>query len=95
MLIDKLSVEKIAHLARIELSDEDSVYYQNALSQIIQWIDIINTVDTQNITPMAHPFEALQPTRADETRQAPPREQLLFLAPKASAGFYLVPQVIE
>ena len=65
MSLDKQQVEKIAHLARIALSEEDIPVYAHNLSNILALVEQMNAVDTTGITPMAHPLDATARLRDD------------------------------
>ena len=55
----------------------------------------MNAADTTDISPMAHPLDAVQRLRPDVVKESDQREQFQSIAPKTEAGVYLVPQVIE
>lgn len=88
-------VEKVAHLARLQLDENQIPQYADDLSNILQLIEQLQTVDTSDILPMAHPLDAQQRLRADEVSEDNQRDQLQTLAPATEAGLYLVPKVIE
>ena len=88
-------VRKIAHLARLEVSDEEVSGYANELSRILELVDRMNAVDTDGITPMAHPQHATQRMRPDLVTETDQRERFQALAPSTERGLYLVPRVVE
>lgn len=88
-------IKKIAHLARLNLSDEDIMLYGTQLSGIINFIEQMNKIDTENVEPLAHPLDLSQRLRADSITEANLREKYLQIAPQTDAGLYLVPKVIE
>ncbi|TVP91468.1 MAG: Asp-tRNA(Asn)/Glu-tRNA(Gln) amidotransferase subunit GatC [Pseudomonadaceae bacterium] len=95
MALDRNEVEKIAHLARIALSDEDVPATTAKLSSILDLIDKMQAVDTSGIEPLAHPLETTQRLRADEVTERNQRDAYQQIAPATEAGLYLVPKVIE
>lgn len=95
MSLDKADVEKIAHLARLAIDDNDIPEYARDLSNIFDLVEQMNTADTTDISPMAHPLDAVQRLRPDVVKESNQREQFQSIAPKTEAGVYLVPQVIE
>lgn len=95
MSLDPREVEKIAHLARLAIRDEDVPTYAANLSAILDLVAQMNEVDTQGVVPMAHPLDMPQRLRADEASEADQREQFQSVAPQVDAGLYLVPKVIE
>ena len=95
MSLQKSDVEKIAHLARLSINDEDIPSYADNLSNILKLVDQLNAVDTDGISPMAHPQDAAQRLREDEVTESDQRDLLLNNAPNSSDGLFLVPKVIE
>ncbi|GMR21393.1 MAG: Asp-tRNA(Asn)/Glu-tRNA(Gln) amidotransferase subunit GatC [Gammaproteobacteria bacterium] len=88
-------VAKIAHLARLALTEQEGEAYAQSLSQILGLIEQMNAVDTTGIAPMAHPQDAGLRLRADEVTETNKRDKFQRLAPATEAGLYLVPKVIE
>jgi aspartyl-tRNA(Asn)/glutamyl-tRNA(Gln) amidotransferase subunit C len=95
MSLDRTDVEKIAHLARLAISDEEKDRYADDLSKILDLVDQMNAVDTGNVTPMAHPLHMAQRLRADEPCEPDQRDLFQSIAPATEDGLYLVPKVIE
>jgi aspartyl-tRNA(Asn)/glutamyl-tRNA(Gln) amidotransferase subunit C len=88
-------VKNIAHLARLEIDDADIDAYARDLSNILDLVDQMNQVDTDNVAPMAHPMDASQRLRPDEVSETNQREHFQAIAPDVEAGLYRVPKVIE
>lgn len=95
MSLDAEQVKKIAHLARIEINEADIPGYAETLSSILDLVDQMATVNTDNVEPMAHPMDASQRLRADVVTESNNRDNFQAVAPKTEDGLYLVPQVIE
>lgn len=95
MSLDKSDVEKIAHLARLAINENDIPDYARDLTNIFELVEQLSTADTSDILPMAHPLDAHQRLRADEVTETNQRDLFQSIAPKTEAGVYLVPQVIE
>lgn len=95
MALDKNEVEKIAHLARLQISESDVIETGQRISNILAMIDQMQSVDTSSVKPMAHPFDAVQRLRADVVTENNQREYLQKIAPATQDGLYLVPKVIE
>ncbi|HEC72893.1 MAG TPA: Asp-tRNA(Asn)/Glu-tRNA(Gln) amidotransferase subunit GatC [Methylophaga aminisulfidivorans] len=95
MSLDKNDVEKIAHLARLAIQEDDIPHYARDLNNILNLVEQMSAVDTSDILPMAHPLDAHQRLRPDEVTEVDQRELFQSIAPKTEAGVYLVPQVIE
>jgi len=95
MSIEEKDVVKIAHLARMEILDQDVVSYAKDLSGIMQLVEQMNAQDTVDVEPMAHPLDQKQRLRADRVTETDQRDYFQQLAPQAEQGLYLVPKVIE
>ncbi len=95
MSLDRQDVEKIAHLARLDINETDVSTYAQNLSSILDLVEQMNSVDTDNVEPMAHPTDAVQRLREDEVRESNQRERFQEMAPQVENGLYLVPKVIE
>jgi len=95
MSLQRSDIEKIAHLARLAVTEEDIPRYARELSNILQMVEQMNGVVTHAVVPMAHPMEAGQRLRADQITETDQRERFQAIAPQVEAGLYLVPKVIE
>ncbi|MFW5450375.1 MAG: Asp-tRNA(Asn)/Glu-tRNA(Gln) amidotransferase subunit GatC [Methylophagaceae bacterium] len=95
MSLDKTDVEKIALLARLAIDEKDIPDYARDLNNIFSLVEQMNSAETDNITPMAHPLDAHQRLRPDVVNETDQRDLFQSIAPKTDAGVYLVPQVIE
>ena len=95
MSLHRTDIEKIAHLARLAITEEDIPRYVRELSNILHMMEQMNSVNTHAVVPMAHPLEAGQRLRADEITETDQREQFQSIAPQVEAGLYLVPKVID
>lgn len=95
MALERSDVEKIAHLARLGLNDDDIPGTTEALNSILGLIDQMQAVDTDGIEPLAHPLEATQRLRADVVTEENHRDAYQTIAPAVENGLYLVPKVIE
>jgi aspartyl-tRNA(Asn)/glutamyl-tRNA(Gln) amidotransferase subunit C len=95
MSLDKHDVEKIAHLARLSIQQDDIPDYARDLNNILNLVEQMSAVDTNDILPMAHPLDAVQRLRPDEVTEIDQRDAFQAIAPKTEAGVYLVPKVIE
>jgi len=95
MSIQASEIESIARLARIRVSDGDIPEVTGRINDILNMIDTLQAVNTDNIAPMANPLDACQRLREDVVNEADQREQFQAIAPDADNGLYLVPKVIE
>ena len=95
MALDKSDVENIAHLARLAIDEADIPDYANNLSNILDLVAQMDSVDTSDVVPMAHPLEAAQRLREDVVTESNQREHFQEHAPAVEDGLFLVPKVIE
>lgn len=95
MSLNREDVERIAHLARLGITENDVPAYAQELSKILDLVAQLQDADTEGVEPMAHPLHAEQRLRDDEVTEADQREKFQTIAPATEAGLYLVPKVIE
>jgi len=95
MSLTKQDVENIAHLARLAIDEADIPGYANNLSNILELVEQMTTIDTTDVEPMAHPLDAVQRLRKDEVTEENQREHYQKASPLTEAGLFLVPKVIE
>ena len=95
MSINQKDIQKIAHLARINVSEEESRILETKLGSIMTMIDKMQAVNTDNVEPMSHALEVTQPLREDVVTEKDIRGNALELAPEVEQSTFIVPQVIE
>ena len=95
MSLERADVEKIAHLARLAVSEDELDAVASDLSNILDLVEQMNAVDTEGVVPMAHPLHMVQRLRADVVTETDQRDHFQSVAPLAEEGLYLVPKVIE
>jgi aspartyl-tRNA(Asn)/glutamyl-tRNA(Gln) amidotransferase subunit C len=95
MSLDRAAVEKIAHLARLAISEEEKDRYARELSSILALVEQMDAVDTVDVSPMAHPLHMAQRLRPDTPTEADQRDLFQGIAPATENGLYLVPRVVE
>jgi aspartyl-tRNA(Asn)/glutamyl-tRNA(Gln) amidotransferase subunit C len=88
-------VQRIAHLARIEISESEAVTTQGHLNGIFRLIEQMQAVDTRGVEPMAHAQDLSQRLRDDTVTEEDHRAAFQAVAPETGGGLYLVPKVIE
>ena len=88
-------VERIAHLARIEISAGEAADVHAKLDAIFAMINDLRSVDTTGIVPMSHAQDMAMPLREDRVTETDQREKFQRVAPAVEDGLYLVPRVIE
>lgn len=92
-------LKRIAHLARIAVSEADVATLQTQLTGIFGLIDELQAVDTKGVEPLAHPLDVVQQIaqrlRADVVTEKDAREANMANAPAQEHGLFLVPKVLE
>ena len=88
-------VRRVAHLARIEVSDAEAQTTLGHLNGIFTLIEEMQAVDTKGVEPMAHAQDLAQRLRDDRVTEENRRDAFQAVAPGTEAGLYLVPKVIE
>lgn len=95
MSLTATDVKKIAHLARLNMSENDLTLYTEQLTKILHFVEQMNQADTGNMEALAHSLDLTQRLRPDVVTETDQREAFQKIAPRVEAGLYLVPKVIE
>ena len=88
-------VNKIAHLARLGIDNQDVESYAKDMSGMLDLMARMSELNTDNVEPMAHPMDQVQRLRDDVVTEQNNREKFMAIAPQVEAGLFLVPKVIE
>jgi aspartyl-tRNA(Asn)/glutamyl-tRNA(Gln) amidotransferase subunit C len=94
MAISRGEVEKVSLLGRLLLSDEELDKMTTQLGQILQYMDLLAEVNTDEVEPMAHAFDVADVFRDDQPRPSIDRDQALANAPNRDDECYRVPAVL-
>jgi len=95
MSLSPEQIRQVAQLARLQLNPEQVEPYARQLSNILGMVDRLSSVDTANVSPMAHPLDMVQRLRPDVISEVDRRDEYQAIAPETRDGLYLVPKVIE
>lgn len=95
MALNTDDIQRIAHLARIQITPLEAEATLVKLSGILGLIEQMQAVDTTGIVPMSHAQDVVQRLRDDVVTQTNQRETFQSIAPQTNDGLYLVPKVIE
>ena len=95
MKIDKNTINKIARLSRIKLDDKESEDYIKDLNSILDWVEQLNEVNTENIEPLSNISSSVLPKREDISKDTNSSDEILENAPDKLEGFFAVPKVVE
>ena len=91
----KMDIEKVARLARLELSDEERETFANQLEQILTYMEQLNRLDTTGVEPTSHAIPLYNVFREDGVKPSFPQEEILATAPDEEEGHFKVPRIIE
>jgi aspartyl-tRNA(Asn)/glutamyl-tRNA(Gln) amidotransferase subunit C len=94
MKISRAEVEHIANLARLELAEDEIEQLQTDLSQILEYVDQLNEVDTTGVLPTAHVVAQEDVLRQDVARHSLSTEEVLANAPETEEGYFRVHAVL-
>lgn len=95
MPISREEVLHIARLARVGLSEEDVAKFQEHLSQILDYFQILRQVDTQDVPPTTHTLPLQNVMRPDKVTASLPMDDTLHNAPQEEEGYFRVRAVLE
>ncbi|MBS1522592.1 MAG: Asp-tRNA(Asn)/Glu-tRNA(Gln) amidotransferase subunit GatC [Bacteroidetes bacterium] len=95
MNIDKETVEKVAHLARLELAEDEKEKMIADMNKILGFMDKLNEIDTSGIEPLVYMTNEINTVREDVIKQEVTHEEALLNAPKHDKDYFLVAKVIE
>ncbi|RIW12724.1 Asp-tRNA(Asn)/Glu-tRNA(Gln) amidotransferase subunit GatC [Algoriphagus lacus] len=95
MKIDKAAIKKIAHLARLEFDENSAEKMSKDMSQILDWVEQLNEIDTSNVEPLTTMSSEVNVMREDKVGQHLDHESALKNAPKRDSDYFRVPKVLE
>ena len=94
MTLSSHEIDKIARLASLQIQPKETAALQHDLSAILALVKQMQTVDTKDVEPMAHPLTMSQRLRPDEVTETNQRDRYQSIAPQVEDHLYLVPKVI-
>ena len=95
MSIDKDTVKHISKLARISLDEKKINNLSKDLTSIMKFIEQLNKLNTDKITPLASIISASLKSRGDDVKDGKIRDQILKNSPEKNEEFFVVPKVVE
>ena len=95
MSLSAADINKIAKLSRIRLKEDQVSFYQKELSGILDWIDMLQEVDTSNVPAMTSVSHQTLPLRTDQVTDGSKCDDILKNAPRAEFNCFVVPKVVE
>lgn len=95
MPVDQATVRRIAHLARIAVTDEETAHLEGELNTILKWVEQLGQVDTEGVAPMTGAVEHHRDLREDKVTDGGYPEQIVANAPESDENYFVVPKVVE
>ena len=95
MKLDTNTINKIAKLARIKLSEDESKDLLKDMNSILDWVEQLNEVDTDNVEPLANISSSILPKRKDKAKDINSSDEILENSPDKLEGYFAVPKVVE
>ena len=95
MSVDAATVRRIAHLARIAVTDDEVPHLQGELNAMLAFVAPLSEVDVAGVEPMASVTPMLMKKRADVVNDGEIADDIVANAPATEGHFFLVPKVVE
>lgn len=94
-MIDREQVRKVAHLARLELTEQEEQQFTTQLNDILNYFEQLSELDVSEVPPTTRAIEVVNVTREDALQPHPERETILDCAPDRNGDFFKVPKIIN
>ncbi|MCH9769756.1 MAG: Asp-tRNA(Asn)/Glu-tRNA(Gln) amidotransferase subunit GatC [Gammaproteobacteria bacterium] len=95
MSLSEKDIQKLGHLARIQIDATEAKALTGELEKILELVAKMNRVDTKQVEAMAHPLDETQPVRVDQVTEQNRRDDFMQIAPESNSGLYIVPKFVE
>ena len=95
MKLDRESLHKVAHLARLEIKPDEEEALLKSMDSVLTWMDQLNAIDTNNVEPLTHISDEYNNWREDEGKNMLTRAEAISNAPSKTDTYIMVPKVIE
>jgi aspartyl-tRNA(Asn)/glutamyl-tRNA(Gln) amidotransferase subunit C len=93
--VDTATVKRVAHLARIAVSDAEAEALRGSLNEILGFVEQLNEVDVSSVEPMTSVLPMPMRQREDVVTEGFRPEDMIGNAPESEDGFFVVPKVVE
>lgn len=94
-MITKNDVKKIAELSKLEFAENELEEFTHEMNSILDYVEKLNELNTENIKPLSHPIESSNVFREDELKISSSTEDALKNAPNKTSEYFKVPKVIS
>jgi len=93
--IDQAQVKKVARLSRLDLTEAEVEEFTGQLSAILDYVEKMNELNTDNVEPLAHCLPISNVFRADSVKESLGTEKTLANAPQRDGEFFKVPKILD
>lgn len=94
-IIDDATIDYVGILAKLELSADEKEQAKKDMANMLDYIDMLNELDTQGVEPMSHVFPVKNVFREDVVVNGDDRDNILANAPESKDGSFMVPKTVE
>lgn len=94
MSLSRDEIEKVAKLSKLRLTEEEFVKFDKELNDILDYINVLNELDTENVKPLVYIHDDVNNFREDEARQSIEVSKAMLNAPVSEDNTIVVPKVI-
>lgn len=94
-MINEEIITKIGKLSRTKLSDEEKSHFAAQLNGVLNWVEVLQEVNTDGVEEMTSVIETTLSWRKDEVADGGIQEEILKNAPESEYGYFIVPKVVE
>jgi aspartyl-tRNA(Asn)/glutamyl-tRNA(Gln) amidotransferase subunit C len=95
MSVDRATVHRIAHLARIAISEDEAARLETELSGILEWVAQLDEIDTTDVEPMTRVVAMTMKKRPDVVSDGDCADAILRNAPVVDDDYFVVPKIVE
>ncbi len=95
MSVDTATVKRVAHLARIAISDDEAETMRGELNAILDWVEQLNEVDVDGVEPMTAVVDVEMKKRVDGVTDGEKADDIVANAPASDDHYFMVPKVVE
>ena len=94
-MIDREQVNKVAHLARLDITSDEAQQFTTQLNSILDYFEQLQELDTNEVEPTTRAIETSNITRADKLEPFPNKQDLLKSAPEQDGDYFRVPKIMS
>jgi aspartyl-tRNA(Asn)/glutamyl-tRNA(Gln) amidotransferase subunit C len=94
MKLDESTVDRIAQLSKLEFNTQEKEAILNDMNQMLDFIETLQEVDTDNVEPLIHMTEDVNVLRADDAQTTISQEEALINAPSKDSTYFKMPKVL-